>query len=275
MSRYFLIALLYLAGSTSVLAQIRREPGLVIDGKVVVRVRITLRDANTPYDADPIGGMQVRFFRSEVDSTVATTDEAGTLTTLLAPGKYRVVSAGNVLWKGNRYSWSVSISVVEGMPVVELREGNATVVGSSRASAQERAPSIAPVSGRTAVYSPKDPTTAMLFSLVLAGGGHFYAGEGETGVGLLLIDLAGWVLYVKGVQDSGCNAYGGNCYNTRGQQMLGFGLVIGSTLYGVIDGAAAARRHNEKHGIRIGSNRVIPLIAPGAGPTIRLGFSMR
>jgi hypothetical protein len=274
MCRYFLIGLLCLADSTSVLAQIRREPGLVIDGKVVVRVRVSLRDANTPYDADPIGGMQLRFFRSEVDSIVATTDEAGTLTTLLAPGKYRVVSAGDVVWKGNRYSWSVPISVVEGMSVVELREGNATVVSSSRASAQERSPSVAPVSGRTAVYrTPKDPTTAMLFSLLLAGGGHFYAGEGETGVGLLLIDLAGWVLYVKGVQRSDCSAYGGSCFNT--QQMLGFGLVIGSTLYGVIDGAAAARRHNERHGISIGSNRVIPLIAPGAGPTMRVGFSLR
>jgi hypothetical protein len=115
-----LITALLLTGPAIVAAQVRPEPGLVVDGKVVVRVYVTLHDDETPYY--PVTHFKVRFFRSPADSVVATTDDAGTFTTLLRPGEYHVVSARDEVWKGARYSWDFSLTVKPGMAPLELRE---------------------------------------------------------------------------------------------------------------------------------------------------------
>jgi hypothetical protein len=80
-------------------AQVRADPGTVIDGRVAVRVYVTLSDDDTPYA--PIGGVRLRFFRTTADTAIALrTDDAGTATVILAPGEYRLVSSSPVDWKG-------------------------------------------------------------------------------------------------------------------------------------------------------------------------------
>lgn len=105
--------------------QVRADPGAVIGGRVAVRVYVTLSDDETPYF--PVGGLQLRFFHSATDSIVVVTDGAGAATVLLAAGDYRLVSARATAWKGNRYSWSVPITVRAGMPILDLQPPLASV----------------------------------------------------------------------------------------------------------------------------------------------------
>src|SRR5512147_285410 len=113
------IALLFVsfvvARSAPLAAQLRADPGTVINGRVAVRVTVTLSDDETPYA--PIGGVSLRFFRTTADTTVAArTDDAGTATVLLPPGEYRLMSTSPVDWKGTRYSWSQLVQVRAGVP---------------------------------------------------------------------------------------------------------------------------------------------------------------
>ena len=72
-------------------AQLRADPGIVINGRVAVRVYVTLSDDETAYA--PIAGVSLRFFRTTADTTVSVrTDDAGTATALLSPGEYRLMS---------------------------------------------------------------------------------------------------------------------------------------------------------------------------------------
>src|SRR5690242_15406477 len=91
-------ALAFFGYSADVRCQVRADPGVVIGGRVAVRVYVTLSDDETPYA--PVSGLQLRFFRSVADSVVARTDDAGTATVLLAPGDYRLVSSVPTVWKG-------------------------------------------------------------------------------------------------------------------------------------------------------------------------------
>ena len=59
----------------------------MINGRVAVRVYVTLSDEETSYV--PIGGVNLRFFRTTADTSVLIkTDQAGSATALLRPGEY-------------------------------------------------------------------------------------------------------------------------------------------------------------------------------------------
>src|SRR5690349_5360748 len=99
---------------------VRADPGTVINGRVAVRVYVTLSDNDVAYA--PIGGVNLRFFRTTADTVVLVrTDEAGTATALLPPGEYRLMSTSPVDWRGARYSWNQIVQVKEGLPTVELK----------------------------------------------------------------------------------------------------------------------------------------------------------
>src|SRR5262245_11845262 len=105
-------------------AQIRADPGTVINGRVAVRVYVTLSDNEIAYA--PIGGVNLRFFRTTADTIVVVqTDDAGTATALLLPGEYRLMSTSPVDWKGSRYSWNQLVQVRPGLPTVELKSSTA------------------------------------------------------------------------------------------------------------------------------------------------------
>jgi hypothetical protein len=271
--------------SVALPAQIRLDPGVVIDGKVVVRVYVTLHDDQTPYY--PVGGLQLRFVRSPRDTVNATTDDAGTATTLLSPGEYRLLSAREVIWKGNRYSWSLPVSVKAGMPTIDLTETSGAPPNVSRASVPKAAPTTTPASPpssqtrprtppppRTTLPGYKDPATAAFLSLLAAGTGEIYAGETTTGASLLVINALGWSIFIAAAGRSACLGET-NCRDATGQELAGLAVVVGSSLYSIFDAPAAARRHNAKLALAVASMRIAPIIAVGGRSGARIGLSLR
>lgn len=78
---------------------------------------------------------------------------------------------------------------------------------------------------------------AVLFGLLLTGGGHMYSGETTTGVLYLLgtVALAGIAI--------------GSCTYDSCDESLTTGALVGAlslAIYSVVDGAAAASRSNKK-----------------------------
>jgi hypothetical protein len=150
-------------GSSTLGAQATRAtPGAIMNGKVVVRVHVVLRDDVTPYY--PVSGLELRFFRNASDSAIAVTDAAGTVTALLTAGEYRLVSARDAVWKGSRYSWSVPLSVKPGMPAIDLREPLSPTGTAAVVAAEESTPTTVPattsarpagVPQSTAQYNPR------------------------------------------------------------------------------------------------------------------------
>jgi hypothetical protein len=106
-------------------AQLRADPGRVIDGRVAVRVYVTLADDQTPYH--PLANYTLRFRTMEGDSIVVRTDGSGTLTVGLQPGEYRLVSARPYRWHARRFSWNLPLIVRPDLGPVELNARNARV----------------------------------------------------------------------------------------------------------------------------------------------------
>jgi hypothetical protein len=182
-------------------AQLRADPGTALNGKVAVRVFVTLSDEQTPYY--PVRSLQLRFFKSASDSVVALTDEAGAANTLLAPGEYRLVSGRVTEWNGRRYTWSIPVTVREGIGVVDLTARNAVVGGelpqpvTGPVMAQSRAGVSAPL------MSPNETVTDLIAKGSLdgkvaansRGTGSYFAGGVGYGVLLGLIGTGiGYVL---------------------------------------------------------------------------------
>jgi hypothetical protein len=140
---------LVLAPTLRVSGQVRADPGALINGRVAVRVYVTLSDAETPYA--PITDLQLRFFRSATDSVIGRTDDAGALTVLLSPGDYRLVSGAPTTWKGASYTWSIPITVRAGMAALDLTANTAERVASATNVA------VTPVAP-TAPNSPPSPS---------------------------------------------------------------------------------------------------------------------
>jgi hypothetical protein len=105
-------------------AQATRVPGSVVNGRVAVRVVVSISDEESAFR--PVGGVELGFFRRRGDSAVVVTNRFGSATILLAPGEYRLESLEPTQWKGIRYSWSRSIYVRAGMGQIDLQENEAT-----------------------------------------------------------------------------------------------------------------------------------------------------
>src|SRR5690349_332778 len=104
--RFFPAALVIVAVALTpefVEAQSPPAPGSVVNGKIVVRVFVTLSDSVTPYF--PVTNFPLRFYRNGRDSATAVTDASGATSIMLAPGDYRLVSARKFAWRGYEYSW--------------------------------------------------------------------------------------------------------------------------------------------------------------------------
>ena len=114
--------------------RIRMTPGVAIGDKVVVRVNVTLFDADMPYV--PVGDHRLALIGPGGDTTAVTTDEAGTATALVPPGEYTLASLRSVEWRGQRYRWSVPLAVQPGVRAVALTPGNATLVRQFAVEAQ-------------------------------------------------------------------------------------------------------------------------------------------
>ena len=256
-------------------AQVRADPGTVINGKVAVRVYVTLSDDETSYV--PIANVNLRFFRTTADTTVVVrTDEAGAATALLSPGEYRLVSTSPVDWKGGRYMWSRLVQVRAGLPTIDLTAATADrvpVVAESPAPGAVDAPKASRKGSNDfdeSVIVKKDPSMATMLSFFVPGMGQMYSRERLKGAGLLAVSAIGVGVAVKQLScanDSDCEATTG----TRALGAAGMVAFFGSWLYGIFDAGDAARRFNSVHGL---AAAVDPMVAPDGRGGVRLGFSV-
>jgi hypothetical protein len=245
---------------------VRADPGTVINGRVAVRVYVTLSDNEVAYA--PMGGVNLRFFRTTADTIVAVrTDDAGTATALLLPGEYRLMSTSPVDWKGARYSWNEIVQVKPGLPTVELKASTAereVMVAADTMAAPPAPPRRARderdlLKDEKAIVK-KDPSMATLYSFFVPGTGHMYAGERGKGAGLLALSVTGVVLAANSLS---CAA-DSDCESTTGKMTLGAAGMLaffGSWIYGIMDSCDAARRYNNRYGLAAAG--VQPVVVPG------------
>ena len=106
--------------------------------------------------------------------------------------------------------------------------------------------------------SEKDETYGLLFSILITGGGHFYAGETEKGLLLLGAGLGGIV--AGGV----LSAATGNAAPI----LLGYGVLLGAYIYGIVDGPKAVQRYNAANGFAL---MPVP-VEGGVGLAMRVGL---
>lgn len=105
---------------------IRADPGVVIGGLVATRVYVTMAEVGRA--GTPVPGVRLVFIDTLGRRRALVTDAAGAVTTLLAPGRYRLLTTGPVVSRELRYSWDVSFVVRRGLQTIELTQRTATSV---------------------------------------------------------------------------------------------------------------------------------------------------
>jgi hypothetical protein len=179
---FVLIAAATLLGTAPLRAQVRADPGVVIGGRIAVRVNVTLADEDTPYS--PVRGLTLAFTRPASDTVLGRTDEAGVVTVLLPPGSYTVTAPTSYPWKGAYYTWSVPIAVRPDMPAIDLSRTNARVSGTPSRVSRVEPPRQAQSSGDagavpTGVRSGNGATIPWLSMEVGGEGGLTRLGNGR------------------------------------------------------------------------------------------------
>jgi len=256
----------------ALLAQIHPAGSRSVDGRVYVKVYVTLPNASIRYN--PMQDVPVVIYRSRGDSLVIRTDGAGETTFLLESGSYRVVTGEAVTANGVQYQWDMPIDVYPGMAAVDLNPRNAIVAGqgASQHVAEQSAPTPVPQSATSAlvnqtllVYPPKSGTTAFLLSFLITGGGQVYAGETGKGVALFLMNVGGAALAINGLAQ--CDGYYTNGCNDS-QVAIGAALLVVPWIYSMADAPGAAGRYNRKHA------RVQPVAGLGPRGGAHLGMRL-
>ena len=268
------VGLCLAAGTRPATAQLRADPGTVINGQVAVRVYVTLSNDETAYV--PIANVSLRFFRTTADTTVVVhTDAAGAATAMLSPGEYRLITTSPVDWNGVRYSWSRLVQVRGGMSAIDLNASSAerSSTIATRDSSLDRGANTVPPKRRDDFddfLARKDPAMATMLSFFVTGTGQMYAGEPVKGAGLLALTAIGIGVAAKQLS---C-ATDGDCESSASSRTLGAaGMVafFGSWLYGIFDAGDAARRFNAAHGF---ATAIEPVVAPAPGGRTRLGLAV-
>ena len=110
----------------------------------------------------------------------------------------------------------------------------------------------------TAMASEKDETIGLLLSILITGGGHFYAGE--TSKGLLLLGVGVGSLVAGAALSTSDNLT---------PYYIGLGVALGAYVYGIVDGMEAVKRYNAANGFALAP---VPVQANGE---MGLGLAMR
>src|SRR5215213_3566457 len=92
-----------LAGAPRSVPAQSAEAGEIYNGRVVVKVYVTLADDPEPYY--PLANYELYLLGR--DTISLTTDGAGVVTVLASPGDYRLASAVPYEWHGHRYRWNL------------------------------------------------------------------------------------------------------------------------------------------------------------------------
>ena len=116
----------------------------------------------------------------------------------------------------------------------------------------------------------KDGGTATLLSLLITGGGQFYAGETGKGAFFLVGAIAA-VGIGAGLSSSEC---GFSCDDNLQPLYIGAGVAVFLSLASVFDAAPAARRHNRKLAARRASlGSISPMLLPTSSGT-KVGLNL-
>jgi hypothetical protein len=122
----------------------------------------------------------------------------------------------------------------------------------------------------------KNPTAAMLISVLLPGAGHFYTGETKRGALLLGVGVGGLVvgtaMSVSSVGLSCDDDFSCEDDTNYLPLIVGYGAYLGSWLYGIVDADASAQRMNTRRGFAFGGTQVQPLAAVDGEGAASLGF---
>lgn len=103
---------------------VRADPGIVINGRVATAIYTTMRVAGSY--GRPVPRVPLLVIDSLGQRMALATDDAGTLTVMLVPGRYRVVTTQPVTWNRHEYEWDIRLDVAEGMPIFDLTQANST-----------------------------------------------------------------------------------------------------------------------------------------------------
>lgn len=118
----------------------------------------------------------------------------------------------------------------------------------------------------------KDPGTATLMSVAIAGGGQMYAGEITRGLMIMGVAYGAPIAgYMVGSAACAGGACGLGLISLLGGSALGFGAWI----YGVLDADDSARRMNAKNGFKVGAVRVQPRLGVARSGGAALGFQIQ
>lgn len=112
---------------------------------------------------------------------------------------------------------------------------------------------------------PKDEGTATLLSVLITGGGQFYAEETNKGLALLLI--GGGSLVVGAILGSAIPKKTDLGYGITTEEYnstffwLGTAVYLGTWIYGIADAPKAVRRYNQKYGFSLNNVKIKPFFA--------------
>ncbi len=279
--------------STSPRVSAQAEVGdLLADGRVIVKVYVTMPQPGRPYGR-PLEGVTLVMLAANGERTEVETDAAGTTKIALAPGTYHVTS-GPIEWQGKRYRWEVTLAVRGGMPLLDLTPKNAITL-----EAGHIAEAVAPSSPRTTpgnvvpsdVTTPKkgtsssqvappnslykSPGRAALISLLITGGGQMYNGQVGKGTALLVLNIGSIVAGAAASSRAVCSpGYGCSDANLT-PLYVGATVAVVTWIYSMTDAYNTAEAHNAELEFRAGAqSRVQPVLAPGSDRRVLIGLSL-
>jgi hypothetical protein len=114
----------------------------------------------------------------------------------------------------------------------------------------------------------KDPTTSLLISVVVPGGGHLYSGETKKGAIILGTAIGGPIIGATIAVGSASN---GSTSGIGAGLLLGYGAALGAWVYGMVDSGNAARRHNSSVGLQ---TTVVPVIRELSNGKTAIGMAL-
>jgi hypothetical protein len=97
-------------------------------GRVLSKLTVTITESNAY--GHPISGLQFLVAAESGDRISIRTDDAGTASAWVRPGRYRFVTPEPFSWRGTAYTWDVIVAIRVGTGIIELSQANAsTIVG--------------------------------------------------------------------------------------------------------------------------------------------------
>lgn len=167
--------------------------------------------------------------------------------------------------------------------VVRRLPGPSAAAASTRSQPPRRSGPANPprIGARSAGFLPKDPYTGTLLSVLVPGGGQYYAGATAKGAVLTLLGYGAPLMGLASVthEHSSWDGFhsmgttGHDCYMLGGSRgfpqasdchgrsdwtpaAIGLGVGAGAWLYGIVTAGSDVQRWNKAHGVRL-------MVAPG------------